>query len=166
MNIPSQFLPAIEKGFKEAFQSGPILGHKVEGVRVVLLDGAAHQVDSNELSFILASKGAFKQAFPKAKPIILEPVMDVNVTAPIEYQGSCVALLNGRRGMITHSETENENFEAHAHVALNEMFGFSTDLRSSTQGKGEFSMTYLKHSPMLPFVQEKLIKEHELKKAK
>jgi elongation factor G len=127
---------------------------------VVLLDGAAHHVDSSELAFNLASKGAFREAFMTANPVILEPIMDVSVTAPTEYQGPCIALINRRKGTINDSEVHDDYLEVQAHVSLNDMFGFSTDIRSITQGKGEFAMTYVRHNPVMPYVQEQLIMEH------
>ncbi|KAI8913576.1 P-loop containing nucleoside triphosphate hydrolase protein [Gorgonomyces haynaldii] len=163
MNIPANYIPAIEKGFKEAVQSGALIGHKVERFRAVLIDGAAHPVDSSELAFSLAAKGAFREAFVKGNPIVLEPIMDVSVNAPSEYQGAVIALLNKRKATINDTEVRDDYVEAQAHVPLNDMFGFSTDLRSITQGKGEFSMTYIKHEPVFPNVQEKLVKEYKLK---
>lgn len=141
MNIPSGFIPAIEKGFKEAAVAGPLIGHRVERLRVVLIDGAAHSVDSSELAFNIAAKGAFREgtsivtlAFAQASPIILEPIMKVNLTAPSEYQGAAIALLNRRKGTIDDSEVQEDYLEVEACVSLNDMFGFSTDLRSITQG--------------------------------
>lgn len=101
----------------------------------------------------------------KANPIILEPIMDVSVTAPEEFQGPCIALLNKRKGMIGDSEVNDEYVEVSAQVPLNDMFGFSTDLRSITQGKGEFSMTYKCHSPVLPFVQQQLVEDYRKKQS-
>ena len=163
MNIPSGYIPAIQKGFKEAVQNGALVGHKVERLRAVLVDGAAHSVDSSELAFMIAARGAFKEAFLKAGPIILEPIMEVSLNAPHEYQGACIALLNRRKGNILDSEVRDDYLEVQAHVPLNDMFGFSTDLRSCTQGKGEFSMTYLKHEPVPSYVQEQLIKDFKAK---
>ena len=159
MNIPSQYIPAIEKGFKEACEKGVLIGHPVSGVRFVLQDGASHLVDSSELAFRLATTYAFRETFVKAKPIVLQPIMDVSVTCPSEYQGNAIALVNRRKGTIRDSELRDESFEAVADVPLSDMFGFSTDLRSITQGKGEYSMTYKCHEPVLPNIQEQLIKK-------
>ncbi|KAI8902758.1 P-loop containing nucleoside triphosphate hydrolase protein [Globomyces pollinis-pini] len=164
MNIPSNYIPAIEKGFKEVCEKGGLIGHKVENIRVVLQDGQAHQVDSSEIAFKLAAQGAFREAFKLAGPQILEPVMDVTMVAPAEFQGPVIALVNKRKGMINDSEVRDEYLELEAEVPLNNMFGSSTDLRSITQGKGEFSMTYKCHQPVFPNVQESLIKEYNEKR--
>ncbi|KAJ3092998.1 Elongation factor G, mitochondrial [Quaeritorhiza haematococci] len=164
MNVPSQYIPAVEKGFLEICDKGPLIGHPVTGVRFVLEDGLAHAVDSSELAFKLATQYAFKEAVSKARPIILEPIMNVAVSAPAEYQGVIIALLNRRKGTIADSEVRDAYVEIAAQVPLNDMFGFSTDLRSITQGKGEFQMEYWKHAPVLPNVQQQL--EAEFKKKK
>jgi elongation factor G len=133
MNIPSNYIPAIEKGFKEICEQGAIVGHRMENVRAVLVDGAAHAVDSSELAFKLAAYGAFREFMPQAGPQILEPIMNVSMTAPSEYQGAVIALLNKRKGTINHSEVVDDYLEVEAEVPLNNMFGTSTDLRSITQ---------------------------------
>ncbi|TPX71189.1 hypothetical protein SpCBS45565_g01315 [Spizellomyces sp. 'palustris'] len=163
MNIPSQYIPAIQKGFLEACEKGSLIGHPVTGVRFVLEDGLAHAVDSSELAFKLASIYAFREAFMKAGPAILEPIMDVSLTAPVEYQGTCIGLLNKRKGTIGDSEVQEDYVEVKADVPLNEMFGFSTDLRSCTQGKGEFSMEYKTHASVMPFVQQQLMEDYKKK---
>ncbi|KAJ3295688.1 Elongation factor G, mitochondrial [Borealophlyctis nickersoniae] len=161
MNIPRNFIPAIEKGFLEACQKGSIVGHPVTGVRFVLLDGMAHLVDSSELAFKLAATYAFREAFSKADPTVLEPIMDVNLSAPSEYQGACVALLNKRKGTIGDTEIRDDFIDVSAEVPLNDMFGFSTDLRSCTQGKGEFTMEYKMHRPVPTFLQQQMMKEYQ-----
>ncbi|ORY39975.1 translation elongation factor G [Rhizoclosmatium globosum] len=159
MNIPANYIPAIQKGFYEAVEKGALVGATVTNCRFVLEDGAAHAVDSSELAFKIAAISAFREAFMSAGPQILEPVMDVNVTAPVEYQGSVIGLLNKRKGTINDSEIRDEYVEVNAEVPLNEMFGFSTDLRSISQGKGEFSMEYKRHVPVMPFVQTQMMEE-------
>jgi elongation factor G len=133
MNIPKAFIPAIEKGFYEACENGMLSGHRVVGVCMKLTDGASHAVDSNELSFRLAAKGALRQAFNKGAPIILEPVMTVEVTAPQEFQGAVLASLNKRRGVITGTDATEGWCSVFADVPLNDMFGYATELRSNTQ---------------------------------
>ncbi|KAF5318960.1 hypothetical protein D9611_013699 [Ephemerocybe angulata] len=155
-NIPSNFIPAIEKGFYEALEKGTLSGNAISGVRFVLKDGAFHAVDSSELAFRLAAIGAFREAFKLAAPIILEPVMTVEVVAPGEFQSQVIGGLNTRRGTIVDSEVRDDEFTAVAEVALNEMFGYSNQLRGSTQGKGEFSMEYKLHQPVLPNLQKDL----------
>jgi elongation factor G len=128
----------------------------VQGVRVVLNDGAAHAVDSNEMAFRLAAIGGFRQAYQAARPAILEPVMKVEVTVPVEFQGNAMGDLNRRKGMILDSSQEAEDAIIQAMVPLNNMFGYSTVLRSNTQGKGEFSMEYSHHAPVTQDVQAEL----------
>ncbi|KAI8843858.1 P-loop containing nucleoside triphosphate hydrolase protein [Chytriomyces cf. hyalinus JEL632] len=161
MNIPHQFIPAIEKGFNEGCEKGALVGATVTNTRFVLEDGASHAVDSSELAFKLAGLNAFREAFLSAGPQILEPIMDVNVNAPVEYQGTVIGLLNKRKGTIHDSDVRDEYVEVNAEVPLNEMFGFSTDLRSISQGKGEFSMEYKRHAPVASFVQTQMIDEYK-----
>ncbi|TPX61041.1 hypothetical protein PhCBS80983_g01372 [Powellomyces hirtus] len=163
MNIPSQYIPAIQKGFIEACEKGSMIGHPVTDVRFVLEDGLSHAVDSSEMAFKLAAIYAFREAFVQADPVIMEPVMDVTLTAPVEYQGAAIGLLNKRKGTIGDSEVQDDYVEVKAEVPLNDMFGFSTDLRSCTQGKGEFAMEYKMHAPVMPFVQTQLIEEYKKK---
>lgn len=130
----------------------------LQGIRVVLNDGAAHAVDSNEMAFRLAAIGGFRQAYQAARPTILEPVMKVEVTIPVEFQGTVMGDLNRRKGMILDSRQEAEDAIIEALVPLNSMFGYSTVLRSNTQGKGEFSMEYANHSPVTKDQQDELSK--------
>ncbi|BDA42638.1 probable elongation factor G, mitochondrial at C-terminar half [Coccomyxa sp. Obi] len=146
--ISPSFLPACEKGFREAANCGGLTGHPVQGVRVALTDGAAHAVDSSEMAFKLACQYAFREAFMRAAPVILEPVMAVDVRAPSEFQGAIIGDLNRRKGIILNSEAEADDVVMQAQVPLNEMFGYSTGLRSMTQGKGEFTMEYARHAPV------------------
>ncbi|KAI8052805.1 translation elongation factor G [Syncephalis plumigaleata] len=160
-NIPTSYIPACQKGFEDALEKGALIGHQVTGVRMVLEDGMAHSVDSSELAFRIATLQAFREAFRKAKPIIMEPVMSVSITAPIEFQGNVLGSINKRKGTIIDTEVQEDYFIAQADVSLNNMFGYSTELRSSTQGKGEFSMEYKTHAPVMPYVQEELMTEYQ-----
>eukprot|EP00798_Chlamydomonas_sp_ICE-L_P017594 gene17594-23923_t len=155
-NIPPEFHPAIEKGFKEAGNAGSLLGAPVVGVRVVLQDGQAHDVDSSEMAFRIAAIQGFRQAYAEAAPQILEPIMKVEVTVPSEYQGGVMGDLNRRKGLIMDSTTRGEDAVILVEVPLNSMFGYSTALRSNTQGKGEFSMEYSHHAPVTKELQEQL----------
>ena len=146
--IPREFIPACDKGFKEAVTKGSLIGFPVVDVRIVVNDGAAHAVDSSEQAFKTASIMGFREAFSKAKPVILEPIMKVEVQAPEEFQGSVLGQINQRRGVIVGSENTEGYVIAQAEVPLNTMFGYSTDLRSATQGKGEFTMEFLKYAPV------------------
>ncbi|GHJ87056.1 hypothetical protein NliqN6_3458 [Naganishia liquefaciens] len=162
-NIPTQYIPAIEKGFVEALDRGMLTGHPINGCRFVLEDGGAHVQDSSELAFRLAALGAFKEAFNKARPVILEPVMSVEVVAPIEFQGSVIGALNQRKGTIIDTEVRDDEFTLTAEVALNDMFGYSSQLRGMTQGKGEFSMEYKTHAPVMPNIQKDMVEAYRKK---
>lgn len=135
--VSSSFFPAIEKGFHEALDRGHLSGHKITGVAFVFEDGSEHVVDSNELSFRMAAIGGFREAFNQAKPVILEPVMEVEIVAPVEFQGAVIGGINQRKGVILDSESRDDEFTLTAEVSLNDMFGYSGNLRSITQGKGE-----------------------------
>ena len=132
----------------------------------MLTDGASHAVDSSELAFKIAARGAVQQACDKAGAVILEPVMQVQVVAPDEYQGGLVGGINKRKGMIEGTETMNGLVTINCLVPLANMFGYSTELRSGTQGKGEYTMEYKTHMPVMPQIQEELIKDFRAKKAK
>lgn len=155
-NIPPNFIPACDKGFQDGLEKGWLAGYPVCGVRFVLEDGLAHSVDSSELAFRIATLQAFREAFRKAGPTILEPKMAVEVIAPVEFQGAVIGALNQRRGTIEDTEVREDDFTITAEVSLNDMFGFSSQLRGLTQGKGEFSMEYKKHEPVLPNVQAEM----------
>lgn len=160
--IDPGFYNAIEKGFQEAAQKGPIAGNQVRNVRVVILDGVSHAVDSSELAFRLTAQGAFRDAFKKANPSLLEPVMNVDVEAPTEFQAQVVAGQNQRKGMIQSVDAQSGVYcKVNAHTPLSQMFGYSTDLRSSTQGKGEFSMEFAHYQPVPRDEQTKIAKAYQ-----
>ncbi|MCA6072600.1 MAG: elongation factor G [Endomicrobium sp.] len=138
--IPREYIPAIDKGIKEAMTSGTLAGYPVVDVKVIVTDGSFHEVDSSEIAFKIAGSMAFKEACKKANPIILEPIMKTEVVAPEEYMGAVTGDLNSRRGKITSMDSKNKVQHIKATVPLAEMFGYSTSLRSLTQGRGNYSM--------------------------
>ena len=162
--IPSEFIPSCDKGFKAAVKKGTLIGFPIVGVRVTINDGQTHPVDSSAMAFQAAAIGAFREAYKKANPIVLEPIMKVSIEGPQEFQGNIFGLINQRRGIILAS-TEDEQFtRVDAEVPLSEMFGFSTILRSSTQGKAEYSMEFAKYGKAPQSVTEALIKAYEEKR--
>jgi elongation factor G len=157
--IPTQFIPACEKGFRAAVEKSPKLEFPITGVKVVINDGASHAVDSSDLAFQTAARAAFREVFPKAKPVIQEPIMKVVVETPSEFQGSVMGLLNQRRGMIIGAQDEGVLSSIEAQVPLAEMFGFSTVLRSATQGKAQFTMEFALYRQVPVSVAEKIAEE-------
>ncbi|MCL2708666.1 MAG: elongation factor G [Defluviitaleaceae bacterium] len=141
-SIPNEYIPAIENGIREAMQSGVIGGYQVLGVRATLYDGSYHEVDSSEMAYRIAGSMAFKEAMRKGGPVLLEPIMKVDVTVPEEYMGDVMGDLSGRRGKIDGMEAVGTAQVIHGFVPLLEMFGYATDLRSKTQGRGVFAMEF------------------------
>lgn len=160
-NIPKNYIPAIRKAFMESCQKGLLSGHKVVGVRMVLVDGMHHEVDSSDWAFHQATQAAFEEVYDDGTWIILEPIMNIEVTAPEEFQGSCVSGISQRNGVIQGVEGSEKWFTLEAEAPLNDMFGYASDLRSKTQGKGEFSMEYSRYSPATPEVQDKIIQQYK-----
>ena len=163
--IPNEFIPSCDKGFRKAIEKGSLIGFPIVGVKVTINDGQYHPVDSNDNAFQIAAIGAFREAYEKAKPAILEPIMKVSIEGPTEFQGNMFGLINQRRGVIVDSTDENNMSVVNAEVPLSEMFGFSTILRSSTQGKAEFSMEFLKYGKVPNNVAEELQAKYKAEKA-
>ncbi|KAF8428179.1 elongation factor G, mitochondrial [Tirmania nivea] len=159
-SISEKFLFACEKGFMNSCDKGPLLGHRVLGTHMVINDGATHMTDSSEMSFKIATSQAFRKAFMAARPTVLEPLMKVVITAPNEFQGNIVGLMNKRNAVIEETDIGVEDFALYANCSLNQMFGFSTQLRAATQGKGEFTMEFSHYSPAAPQVQKELVEKH------
>jgi elongation factor G len=157
--IPTQYIPACEKGFKQSMAKGPKLEFPITGVKVVINDGASHAVDSSDMAFQAAARGAFREAYLRAKPVIHEPIMKVVVETPPEFQGAVMGLLNQRRGMIIGSQDEGVMCVIESQVPLAEMFGFSTVLRSSTQGKAQFTMEFALYRQVPQSIAEKIALE-------
>ncbi len=165
-SIPREFIPACEKGFREAIKKGPLIGFPIVGVKCVVNDGASHPVDSSEIAFRTASLMGFREAYALAKPTILEPIMRVEVQFPEEFQGAVLGQINQRRGTIISTEKLEGFVQAMAEVPLNDMFGYSTDLRSATQGKGEFTMEFQKYAEVPKQQREVMMAEFRNKKEK
>ena len=138
--IPKEYIPAVDAGIKGAMEAGVLAGYPVVDVKVELYDGSYHEVDSSEMAFKLAGSMAFKEAMRKADPVILEPIMKVTVIAPDDYLGTVIGDLNSRRGQILGQETRPGAVQVDSLVPLSEMFGYSNDLRSKTQGRGQYTM--------------------------
>ncbi|ADK83206.1 elongation factor G [Sediminispirochaeta smaragdinae] len=165
-SIPTEYIPAVDKGFKSALTKGSLIGFPVVGVRVTINDGQSHSVDSSDMAFQAAAIGAFREVYHKAKPVIMEPIMKVSVEGPTEFQGNIFASINQRRGMIVASVEEGLFCQVEAEVPLSEMFGYSTTLRSLTQGKAEFTMEFLKYGKVPQSISDELIKTYEEKRKK
>lgn len=163
--IPREFIPACEKGFREAVKKGSLIGFPVVGVRVTINDGQSHAVDSSEQAFKTASLMGFREGYDRAKPVILEPIMTVEVEAPQEFQGTVVGQVNQRRGVILDTTAKDGVVVVTAEVPLNNMFGYSTDLRSGTQGKGGFTMEFRKYQQLPRGEQDEMVKKHREKMA-
>jgi elongation factor G len=162
-HIPREFIPSCDKGFRVSLKKGQLIGSPVIRVRTVLTDGQFHPVDSSDIAFQLAAQGAFKLVYQKARPQILEPIMRVVVETPSEFSGNVFGSLNQRRGIIVSSIEDGVYSRIEAEVPLSEMFGYSTVLRSMTQGKAEFTMEFLKYSRVPANVAEQLMEEHRKK---
>lgn len=163
-NIPPEFIPAIEKGFNDAVNEGPLTGFPIMGIRFVINDGAAHAVDSSEMAFRIAAAAALREAIRKAQPVIVEPIMEVTIDGPLEFQGSVSTTINRRKGIIRNTESSRDQFCITADAPLNSMFGYSTELRSSSQGKAEFSMVYKMHRPVTKELQDQLAQEYQTRR--
>lgn len=162
--ISDKYLFGCQKGFEDACEKGPLIGHRVLGASMLINDGATHVVDSSELAFRQATKMAFQSAFLRSTPVILEPIMKLTVTAPNEAQGAIISVLNKLQAVIQDTENVNDEFTVTADCSLNQMFGFASTLRANTQGKGEFSLEFKEYMPCQPHLQKQLIEEYEKKR--
>ncbi len=159
--IPREFISSCDKGFQKSLKKGSLCGAAITGVKLTINDGAFHAVDSSDVAFQLASAGAFREGYLKAKPVIMEPIMKVAVEGPSEFQGAVMGSINQRRGMIIGTTEEGNYSVIEAEVPLSEMFGYSTTLRSLTQGKAEFTMEFATFKAVPKSVSEELIKAYE-----
>lgn len=163
-SIPTQYIAACEKGFLQCLAKGPKMEFPVTGVKIVINDGASHAVDSSDMAFQAAARGAFREGYGRAKAVIHEPIMKVVVETPTEFQGAVMGLLNQRRGMIVGAQDEGPMTVVEAQVPLGEMFGFSTVLRSSTQGKAQFTMEFALYRQIPQSIAEKIAEDTALRK--
>lgn len=160
-NVPAEYIPSVERGFREMVKKGPLAGFEVVGLKAVLEDGSYHEVDSSDLAFYICSMDCFREHFPKTNPVLLEPVMKVEIEAPSQFQGSVGGDISSRRGMIMGSETREGFAVLTAEVPLANMFGYATDLRSATQGKGTFTMEFSRYARVPSAIQEQIIKSQK-----
>jgi elongation factor G len=157
--VPREFIPAVDKGVKEAVDTGVIAGYPVVDVKVTLFDGSYHDVDSNEMAFKIAGSMGFKDGFRNAKPVILEPIMKVEVVTPEDHSGDVIGDLNRRRGQITGMDDSPSGKQINAEVPLSEMFGYATTVRSMSQGRATFTMEFSKYMEVPPNVAQSIIKQ-------
>ena len=160
-SIPREYIPAVDKGIKEAMEAGVIAGYPVQDVKVTLYDGSYHEVDSSEMAFKIAGSMAVKDAMRKATPILLEPIFKVEVTTPEEYMGDVIGDLNSRRGQVSGMTDRNGAKIINAFVPLSEMFGYATDLRSKTQGRASYSMEFERYEQVPTNIAQEVIKERK-----
>ncbi|KAK1444301.1 elongation factor G [Babesia gibsoni] len=160
-DIPPNYVPSIENGFRECCKHGMVCGRQVVNMRIVVTDGQSHEVDSSDIAFKLAAKGAFEEFYMEANPIVLEPIMHVEVVTPHEFQASVLSTITKRKGLVTDTTSYGTNVILQAEVALRNMFGYITDLRAATKGQGEFSMEFKMYQQMNAADQEECAKEYQ-----
>ncbi|MAT71990.1 MAG: elongation factor G [Planctomycetaceae bacterium] len=159
--IPKNYIPAIEKGFRNMMAKGPVAGYPVVGMKIELNDGQYHEVDSSDMAFMLTAQECFREHFNRMKPVLLEPIMLVEIECPESFQGPVVGQVSSKRGMVVSTETENNSCKIIAEVPLAETFGYSTDLRSLTQGQGSFTMELCKYAPVPSNIQAEIVEERK-----
>ena len=159
--VPREYIPSVEKGFRASLDKGPIAGFPIVGVRATLEDGSYHDVDSSDMAFQICARAGFREAFLNTKPVLLEPIMKMEVEVPSDFQGPVTGELNKRRGLIVSTETVGNTSTIIAEVPLAETFGYSTDLRSMTQGQGVFTMEFSKYRPTPGNIQKEIVEERK-----
>ena len=157
--VPKEYIPSVEKGFRASLSKGPIAGFPIVGVQATLSDGSYHDVDSSDMAFQICARAGFREAFLATKPVLLEPIMKMEVEVPADFQGPVTGELNKRRGLIVSTETVGNTSTIVAEVPLAETFGYSTDLRSMTQGQGVFTMEFSKYRPTPGNIQKEIVEE-------
>ncbi|MDR1959211.1 MAG: elongation factor G [Planctomycetaceae bacterium] len=159
--VPQQYVPAVEKGLRASLEKGPVAGFPIVNLRVLLNDGSFHPVDSSDMAFRIAAQTLVREEFPKMKPVILEPVMKIEIECPDNFQGTVVGDVNSKRGLITVTETNGPVTRIEGEIPLAETFGYATNLRSMTQGQGTFSMEFLKYKRVPAALQEEIIRSRK-----
>jgi elongation factor G len=159
--VPREYIPSVEKGFRASLSKGPIAGFPIVGVKATLSDGSYHDVDSSDMAFQICARAGFREAFLNTKPVLLEPIMKIEVEVPADFQGPVTGELNKRRGLIVSTETVGNTSTIIAEVPLAETFGYSTDLRSMTQGQGVFTMEFSKYRATPGNVQKEIVEERK-----
>jgi elongation factor G len=159
--VPREYIPSVEKGFRAVLSKGPIAGFPIVGVKASLVDGSYHDVDSSDMAFQVCARQGFREAFLNTKPVLLEPIMKMEVEVPSDFQGPVTGELNKRRGLIVSTETVGKTSTIIAEVPLAETFGYSTDLRSMTQGQGVFTMEFSKYRPTPGNIQKEIVEERK-----
>jgi elongation factor G len=155
--IPRQFIPAIEKGFRRELAKGPTAGYPIVGLHVIVEDGSYHEVDSSDLAFQICAQTTMRETFPKTRPVLLEPVMRIEIECPKEFQGPVVGDLLSRRGAVSSTETPGPVARIAGEVPLAETFGYSTALRSMTQGQGTFTLEFARYKRVPPQIEREVI---------
>jgi elongation factor G len=159
--VPKQYIPAVEKGFRSMLSKGPIAGYPVVGLKVTLEDGSYHEVDSSDLAFQICARTAMREAFAKTKPVLLEPLMKIEIQCPAQFQGSVVGNLTARRGMVLGTEVHGPEVRIEGEVPLAETFGYATDLRSMTQGQGTFTLEFHRYKRLPKILEEEIIAQRK-----
>ncbi len=159
--IPKQYIPAVEKGFRSRLRKGPLAGYPVVGLHVIIEDGSFHEVDSSDMAFQICAQTAMRENFAKTRPVLLEPVMKVEIECPGQFQGSVVGDLTARRGMVLGTEMDGPTARIEGEVPLAETFGYSTDLRSMTQGQGTFTLEFARYRRMPPSIEREVVAERK-----
>ena len=157
--IPKEYIPSVEKGFRDSLLKGPVAEFPIVGIKTILTDGSYHEVDSSDMAFQTCARGCFRETFLKTKPVLLEPIMKVVIEVPTQFQGTVAGELNSRRGLIVQTEMNGDLATIESEVPLAETFGYSTDLRSMTQGQGTFSMEFAKYRRVPGNIQEEIVAE-------
>ena len=165
-SVPKQYIPAVEKGMRESMAEGILAGFPVTNIKITLTDGSYHDVDSSEMAFKIAANLAFKAACAQAKPILLEPVMDVDILVPDQYMGDIMSDMNTKRGRIMGMEKHGNRQLIHAQAPLTEMYRYSIDLKSITQGRGKFTMKFSRYEEVPSMIADKVIAQAKADKEK